>query len=117
MLLSVMQEQSCLEYILHAYVCLIVGVTGCNPYPGLPTEQLYTFLKEGKRMEKPEGCPDDMYVLINFACNCLACVTSLFPWSVHILVLALITSVVMFLVTFCLFLNIQTDFCLMIAIT
>ncbi|RWR99499.1 fibroblast growth factor receptor 3-like protein [Dinothrombium tinctorium] len=37
---------------------------GGTPYPSIPVEKLFHLLKEGHRMEKPSGCPKDMYLLM-----------------------------------------------------
>lgn len=34
---------------------------GGSPYPGLPTEELFSFLEDDKRMDCPEKCPKDVY--------------------------------------------------------
>ncbi|XP_072051273.1 uncharacterized protein [Amphiura filiformis] len=34
---------------------------GATPYPGLASERLYQILKNGYRMEKPEGCSDELF--------------------------------------------------------
>lgn len=38
-----------------------VFTLGGSPYPGLPMEDLYGFINDGKRMEKPDICPDSVY--------------------------------------------------------
>ncbi|XP_065058967.1 vascular endothelial growth factor receptor 2-like [Rhopilema esculentum] len=38
---------------------------GGSPYPGLPTEDLFPFLEQGRRMEQPEWCPLEFYALMN----------------------------------------------------
>ncbi len=37
---------------------------GGSPYPGLSTDGLLKFLKDERRMEKPEECPDEFYDLM-----------------------------------------------------
>lgn len=37
---------------------------GGSPYPGLPTEDLFSFLEDGKRMDCPERCPKDVYEIM-----------------------------------------------------
>lgn len=37
---------------------------GGSPYPGVPVEDLFKLLKEGHRMERPAGCPPDLYQLM-----------------------------------------------------
>lgn len=34
------------------------------PYPGLHVRNIYSFLKQGSRMEKPEGCSDEFYEIM-----------------------------------------------------
>lgn len=41
-----------------------VFTLGGSPYPGLPTEELFPFLEEGKRMDRPEICPKDVYEIM-----------------------------------------------------
>ena len=35
-----------------------------SPYPGLSTDGLVKFLKDERRMEKPDDCPDEFYDLM-----------------------------------------------------
>ncbi|NP_001161535.1 fibroblast growth factor receptor A [Saccoglossus kowalevskii] len=37
---------------------------GGSPYPSLPVEMLFEFLKAGKRMESPQGCSAEIYSLM-----------------------------------------------------
>ncbi|XP_004452169.1 LOW QUALITY PROTEIN: proto-oncogene tyrosine-protein kinase receptor Ret [Dasypus novemcinctus] len=37
---------------------------GGNPYPGIPPERLFTLLKTGYRMERPDNCSEEMYSLM-----------------------------------------------------
>ncbi|XP_077353108.1 fibroblast growth factor receptor 1-A-like isoform X2 [Festucalex cinctus] len=37
---------------------------GASPYPGVPVEDLFKLLKEGHRMDKPNGCTQDLYVMM-----------------------------------------------------
>ncbi|KAM9734742.1 LOW QUALITY PROTEIN: fibroblast growth factor receptor 1b, partial [Menidia menidia] len=37
---------------------------GGSPYPGVPVEELFKLLREGHRMERPSGCPPELYVLM-----------------------------------------------------
>ena len=39
-----------------------VSITGGNPYPGLPPTEIYQYIIEGNRMERPVDCPEEMYV-------------------------------------------------------
>jgi len=41
-----------------------VFTLGGSPYPGLPAEELFQFLEDGKRMESPEICPKDIYEIM-----------------------------------------------------
>nr|AAS79436.1 vascular endothelial growth factor receptor [Podocoryna carnea] len=38
---------------------------GGSPYPGLPTEDLFGFLEDGKRMERPEICPKSVFEIMS----------------------------------------------------
>ncbi|XP_038067111.1 fibroblast growth factor receptor 4-like [Patiria miniata] len=35
---------------------------GAKPYPGIPNQDVYDFLKRGQRMDAPKNCPPEMYV-------------------------------------------------------
>uniref|UniRef100_A0A646QDD7 Fibroblast growth factor receptor n=1 Tax=Hemiscolopendra marginata TaxID=943146 RepID=A0A646QDD7_9MYRI len=37
---------------------------GGTPYPSIPIERLFQLLKDGHRMEKPQNCPLDIYMLM-----------------------------------------------------
>ena len=39
---------------------------GRNPYPGVGNSEMLKFLEEGKRMEKPKVCPDEIYMLMQY---------------------------------------------------
>ncbi|KAM9801230.1 LOW QUALITY PROTEIN: fibroblast growth factor receptor 1b [Neosynchiropus ocellatus] len=41
-----------------------VFTLGGSPYPGIPVEGLFKLLKEGHRMERPAGCPPELYQLM-----------------------------------------------------
>ncbi|KAM8853898.1 fibroblast growth factor receptor 1b isoform 1-T2 [Synchiropus picturatus] len=41
-----------------------VFTLGGSPYPGIPVEELFKLLKEGHRMERPTGCPTELYRLM-----------------------------------------------------
>ncbi|XP_057313104.1 fibroblast growth factor receptor 2-like [Hydractinia symbiolongicarpus] len=41
-----------------------VFALGGSPYPGLPTEDLFSFLEKGKRMDPPEMCPKGVYEIM-----------------------------------------------------
>ena len=40
-----------------------VSFIGGNPYPNLPPTEIYRYIVEGNRMERPVDCPEEMYVL------------------------------------------------------
>ncbi|KAI0984474.1 hypothetical protein GJ496_000841 [Pomphorhynchus laevis] len=46
---------------------------GGTPYPSVPVEKLYDYIKEGYRMEKPVNCPENLYQLMHqcwsFSCE------------------------------------------------
>ena len=37
---------------------------GGSPYPGLPTEDLFSFLEQGRRMDQSELCPLEIYAVM-----------------------------------------------------
>ena len=37
---------------------------GGTPYPGLPAEELFSFLDDDKRMECPSTCPKELYAIM-----------------------------------------------------
>uniref|UniRef100_A0A183J977 Protein kinase domain-containing protein n=1 Tax=Soboliphyme baturini TaxID=241478 RepID=A0A183J977_9BILA len=37
---------------------------GGSPYPGIQPSDMEKLLESGKRMEKPENCPDDLYIIM-----------------------------------------------------
>ncbi|XP_044853305.1 fibroblast growth factor receptor 3-like [Mauremys mutica] len=37
---------------------------GGSPYPGIPSEELFKFLKEGNRLDKPANCTHDLYMIM-----------------------------------------------------
>ncbi|GAB1604719.1 proto-oncogene tyrosine-protein kinase receptor Ret-like [Argonauta hians] len=37
---------------------------GANPYPGIPPERLFSLLKTGYRMDRPENCTDEIYAIM-----------------------------------------------------
>lgn len=41
-----------------------VFTLGGSPYPGLPTEDLFSYLQDGRRMERPDLCPVDVYEIM-----------------------------------------------------
>lgn len=43
---------------------------GMSPYPGVELSAVYERLDEGYRMDKPEGCPEEVYDLM-LACKCI----------------------------------------------
>ncbi|XP_066925910.1 fibroblast growth factor receptor 2-like [Clytia hemisphaerica] len=38
-----------------------ISTLGGTPYPGIPTEDLFSFIDEGYRMPQPEVCPNEIY--------------------------------------------------------
>ena len=47
------------------HICLFVGH---YPYPALSNQQLLRMLRSGYRMEKPDGCSEEVYVIILYTC-------------------------------------------------
>nr|XP_054769386.1 tyrosine-protein kinase ABL1-like [Lytechinus pictus] len=41
-----------------------IATYGCSPYPGVDLQHVYGKLEQGYRMERPEGCPTDVYKLM-----------------------------------------------------
>ncbi|XP_072176875.1 uncharacterized protein [Diadema setosum] len=41
-----------------------IATYGCSPYPGVELQHVYGKLEQGYRMERPEGCPVDVYKLM-----------------------------------------------------
>lgn len=39
-----------------------MATLAAQPYQGLANEQVLRYVLDGKIMEKPEGCPDQLYV-------------------------------------------------------
>nr|XP_032638827.1 fibroblast growth factor receptor 3-like [Chelonoidis abingdonii] len=37
---------------------------GESPYPGIPSEKIFNFLKEGNRLDKPANCTHDLYMIM-----------------------------------------------------
>ncbi|KAH1164716.1 hypothetical protein KIL84_009450 [Mauremys mutica] len=37
---------------------------GGSPYPGIPSKELFKFLKEGNRLDKPANCTHDLYMIM-----------------------------------------------------
>ena len=46
--------------VVHVY---FVSFIGGNPYPNIPPTEVYQYIIEGNRMERPVDCPEEMYVL------------------------------------------------------
>ena len=46
-----------------------ISTLGGTPYPGIPTEDLFSYINEGYRMPQPEVCPDEMYDLMTQCWN------------------------------------------------
>ena len=42
-------------------ICVFRCSPGEMPYPGLAGMELVDFLRSGKRLRQPDGCPDNMY--------------------------------------------------------
>lgn len=38
-----------------------ITTLGGSPYPGIPPEDLFTYISNGYRMSKPDVCPNDVY--------------------------------------------------------
>jgi len=41
-----------------------ISTLGGSPYPGIPAEDLFTYINQGYRMAKPDVCPDVMYQIM-----------------------------------------------------
>ena len=37
---------------------------GRTPYPKIPVNEVLTYIQQGYQMEKPDGCPDEIYALM-----------------------------------------------------
>ncbi|XP_067673699.1 proto-oncogene tyrosine-protein kinase receptor Ret-like isoform X2 [Haliotis asinina] len=37
---------------------------GANPYPGIAPERLFSLLRSGYRMDRPEDCPEELYAIM-----------------------------------------------------
>ena len=46
-----------------------IATYGMTPYPGMELSAVYTSLDSGERMMQPEGCPDEIYQLMQ-GCKC-----------------------------------------------
>ena len=51
--------------------CLAFGVLlwelatqGMSPYPGVELSQVYEMLEKGHRMDRPDGCPENIYAMM-----------------------------------------------------
>lgn len=42
-----------------------IWTLGETPYPGIDVNRLYQFIREGKRMSRPEACPEHVYTLMS----------------------------------------------------
>lgn len=47
----------------NSVIYFLVSFIGGNPYPNLPPTEIYRYIVEGNRMERPVDCPEEMYVL------------------------------------------------------
>lgn len=43
-------------------VFFFIPFIGGNPYPNIPPTEIYQYIIEGNRMERPVDCPEEMYV-------------------------------------------------------
>eukprot|EP00117_Sycon_ciliatum_P010981 scpid79423/ scgid4016/ Fibroblast growth factor receptor 2 len=43
-----------------------IASLGCTPYTGIPVDSLYTALRDGKRLEKPDGCIQHIYNMMQW---------------------------------------------------
>ena len=41
-----------------------IATYGMSPYPGRDLAHVYTFLEQGNRLDRPEGCPEPAYQLM-----------------------------------------------------
>lgn len=57
------------DFVSAAFGILLweIATYGSSPYPGLDLQHVYGKLEKGYRMERPEGCPLDVY---NLMLNC-----------------------------------------------
>lgn len=44
-------------------IFFFIPFIGGNPYPNIPPTEIYQYIIEGNRMERPVDCPEEMYVL------------------------------------------------------
>ncbi|KAJ7385285.1 hypothetical protein OS493_016356 [Desmophyllum pertusum] len=55
------------EWLIAVYTYSVLHIsliTGGNPYPGINNKEMYSLLKTGYRMEKPDTCSDKLYQLV-----------------------------------------------------
>lgn len=45
-----------------------IATYGMSPYPGVDLTEVYHLLEKGYRMERPQGCPENVYELMK-KCN------------------------------------------------
>lgn len=38
-----------------------LATQGMSPYPGIELSQVYEMLEKGHRMDRPDGCPENIY--------------------------------------------------------
>lgn len=49
---------------IYALYYNVYSSSGATPYPGIPPQNLYHLLRSGYRMERPENCSPEIYVLL-----------------------------------------------------
>lgn len=51
-------------YIQYIYVSIEIATYGMSPYPGIDLTDVFHKLESGYRMERPNGCPPEVYDLM-----------------------------------------------------
>lgn len=41
-----------------------LATQGMSPYPGIELSQVYEMLEKGHRMDRPDGCPENIYTMM-----------------------------------------------------
>ena len=41
-----------------------LATQGMSPYPGIELSQVYEMLEKGHRMDRPDGCPENIYSMM-----------------------------------------------------
>jgi len=41
-----------------------LATQGMSPYPGVELSQVYEMLEKGHRMDRPDGCPENIYSMM-----------------------------------------------------